>query len=144
VGSAPSEDLTHNVAQLVKAGNYPVTAAAYCGISEETLRDWWERGRDGDPAYSEFAGALDRALAEGELRDVALIAQASETNWQAAAWRLERRNPERWKDDPKRAFLEEQRAALERIRELTTDEGTQAEAGGDPPARRESRPPAPA
>jgi hypothetical protein len=35
-------------------------------------------------------------MAEAEMRDVALIAQAAKENWQAAAWRLERKYPARW------------------------------------------------
>ncbi len=30
------------------------------------------------------------------MRDVAVIATAAKENWQAAAWRLERKFPERW------------------------------------------------
>jgi hypothetical protein len=44
----------------------------------------------------EFSDAVERAVAEAEARDVALIARAAEKNWQAAAWRLERRAPARW------------------------------------------------
>jgi hypothetical protein len=45
----------------------------------------------------DFAGArVEKAQAECESRDVALIAKAAGTDWRAATWRLERRAPRRY------------------------------------------------
>jgi hypothetical protein len=44
--------------------------------------------------------ALEQADAQAEVRDILLIGKAAQTNWKAAAWRLERRFPDRW--GPKR------------------------------------------
>ena len=35
-------------------------------------------------------------MAEAELRDVMVINRAAQTTWQAAAWKLERKYPNRW------------------------------------------------
>lgn len=67
------------------------------GISERTLLRWMRLGRrKGSGAYREFRKAVQRALAQAEMRDVLIIAKAAEKHWQAAAWRLERRWPDRW------------------------------------------------
>ncbi len=90
-------EVRDRIVQAIKAGNYMETAAAYAGISKDTLYTWLRRGAsEADGAYAEFAAAVDQALASAETRDVALIGQAAEKEWQAAAWRLERKFPDRW------------------------------------------------
>ena len=99
------------IVQAIKAGNYIETAAAYAGISKSTLYDWLKRGerekqrvaknpryriRKSEKIYVEFSDAVEKALAEAEVRDVLLIGKAAEEQWQAAAWRLERKFPDRW------------------------------------------------
>jgi len=96
---------------VIKAGNYIETAAAYAGISKNTLYDWLKRGerekqrvnknskakiRKLEADFVEFSDAIEKALAEAEIRDVTIIAKAAEEQWQAAAWRLERKFPDRW------------------------------------------------
>lgn len=103
---------THNkIISAIRAGNYIETAAAYAGIDKSTLYDWLKRGerekqrvaqnpryniRKSEKPYVEFSNAVEKALAEAEVRDVAIIAKAAEEQWQAAAWRLERKFPDRW------------------------------------------------
>jgi len=87
------------------------TAAAYAGISKDTLYAWLKRGqrekekKEKDPSYEipkyerqfvRFSDAVEKALAEAEMRDVMIIYEASKEQWQAAAWRLERKFPDRW------------------------------------------------
>ena len=99
------------IVQAIKAGNYIETAAAYAGINKSTLYDWLKRGerekqrveknpryriRKSEKPYVEFSDAVEKALAEAEVRDVLLIGKAAEEQWQAAAWRLERKFPDRW------------------------------------------------
>ena len=99
------------IVQAIKAGNYIETAAAYAGINKSTLYDWLRRGerekqrveknpryriRKSEKPYVEFSDAVEKALAEAEVRDVLLISKAAEEQWQAAAWRLERKFPDRW------------------------------------------------
>lgn len=79
------------------------------------------RMREREDRYVVYADAIERALAEAEMADVAVLAQAakggavvarttrtrldgttlvterlSEPQWTAAAWRLERKHPDRW------------------------------------------------
>jgi hypothetical protein len=98
---ARPEKLTPEVQQKIvdslRMGNYIETASAYAGINKTTLYDWLKRGaRENRGKYRVFSNAVEKAMAEAEMRDVALIAQAAKENWQAAAWRLERKYPARW------------------------------------------------
>lgn len=90
-------ELIQEICRVIRAGNYIETAAAYAGISKSTLYDWLRRGKRAKSGiYRQFSDAVQKALAESEIRDVMIIAKAAEENWQAAAWRLERKFPERW------------------------------------------------
>lgn len=83
----------------LRAGAYIETAAAAAGISKQTLYNWLSRAADEneeDPIFAKFAAAVEEAQALAEVRDIALIGKAAETQWQAAAWRLERKFPERY------------------------------------------------
>ncbi len=81
---------------LVAAGNHITVACGVVGISTESLDAWM----DADDA---LADRVQRAQAEGEARNVALIARAATDSWQAAAWLLERSAPERWGRPARRA-----------------------------------------
>ncbi len=70
------------VLAMLRAGNYLAIAAKAAGVSSEALAEHLEQ--------------VEQATAEGEARAVTQIAQAARSNWQAAAWLLERTYPERW------------------------------------------------
>lgn len=80
----------------IRAGNYVETAAAYVGVAKQTFYTWLKRGAKGEARFKAFADAVLVAQAESEARDVALIGKAAVTQWQAAAWRLERKFPDKW------------------------------------------------
>src|SRR5579862_9343198 len=85
------------VLDCIRAGNYLETAAAYAGISKSSLFSYLRRGnRQRRGKYRDFLEAVERALAESEIRDVLTVERASKTDWKAAAWRLERKFPARW------------------------------------------------
>lgn len=104
--------ITHDkIVKAIQAGNYIETAAAYAGISKNTLYEWLRRGqrekdrvaknprfkiKKAEELFVKFADAVEKALAEAEMRDVVIIGKAAEEQWQAAAWRLERKFPEKW------------------------------------------------
>jgi transposase len=90
-------EIQQKIVDSLRMGNYIETASAYAGINKTTLYDWLKRGaREKRGKYKQFSNAVEKAMAEAEMRDVALIAQAAKENWQAAAWRLERKYPARW------------------------------------------------
>lgn len=90
-------ELQNEICKVIRAGNYIETAAAFAGVSKQTLYNWMRKGRQAKSGkYREFLDAVKKALAESEVRDVMIIAKAAEENWQAAAWRLERKFPDRW------------------------------------------------
>jgi len=111
-GSAKlTREIQDKIVSAIRLGNYIETAAAYAGISKGALYDWLRRGArelekaEKDPNYEipkeemkfvRFSQAVEKALAEAEIRDVTVIYEASKEQWQAAAWRLERKFPERW------------------------------------------------
>ena len=105
------ERTQEKIISAIKAGNYIETAAAYAGISKNTLYEWLKRGerekqrveksnkakiKKSEEIYVIFTDAVEKALAEAEMRDVLIIGKAAEKEWQAAAWRLERKFPDRW------------------------------------------------
>jgi transposase-like protein len=83
----------------LRGGNYRETACKYAGISNQTLRNWLKQAENPDapPEYMEFLCAVEKAEADAEVADIALIRRsAQDGQWQAAAWIRERKNPERW------------------------------------------------
>lgn len=88
--------LASRIITYIKAGSYLETAAAAAGVNRSTLHRWLKRGAEGEESFAGFRSSVEGALAEAELRDLARIDRAAETDWKAAAWKLERRNPKRW------------------------------------------------
>lgn len=110
------------IAQAIRANAYPETAAALAGIDRDSFYEWLKRGvREESGPYREFSDTIKKALAVGQMRDLAVIDKAAngydvqktrvvdgpdgkittvetyrEFAWQAAAWRLERRFPRLW------------------------------------------------
>lgn len=81
----------------VRNGSTLETAAALAGVDQSTLFRWIQRGKMGQAPYAQFVVDLEQALAVAEIRDLTRIRRAAERGvWQAAAWHLERRWPERW------------------------------------------------
>ena len=73
-------------------------AALLAGITGTTFYNWKVRGeKAASGLYFEFVEALKKAESEGEAAAIQIIIDAAEDGtWQAAAWILERRHPERW------------------------------------------------
>lgn len=106
-----NEERAGKIIRAIRAGNYIETAAALAGINKSTLYAWLKRGAaemdrlQNDPKakpkkselpFLDFSNAVDIALAEAENRDVEAINAAVMDDWRAAAWRLERKFPDRW------------------------------------------------
>ena len=75
-----------------------IQAAAIGGVTYTTLNNWMKKGESASSgAYVEFLEAVKKAEAEAEALRVSRISKAGkEGNWQADAWYLERRYPDRW------------------------------------------------
>ena len=126
-----TDELQQRIIDAMHHGAYIETASAYAGINKETLYRWLKlgaRARDvgKKSKFTAFSNAIERAMADCELRDLETIGlfarglpvevhhekttvdahghtstetkveRRIERHWTAAAWRLERKHPERW------------------------------------------------
>lgn len=82
--------MTKAICEALRAGNTRTAAGAYAGISHQTFTNWFKGNED-------FADAVLKAEADAEVRNVAIIQTAAKETWTAAAWWLERRKPENWR-----------------------------------------------
>lgn len=108
--------ITHRLVDLIRAGNSLETAATACGIHRTSLHRWLRHGKAQQRGrYFRFFEAIEKAQAEAEARDVALIAKAATEDWKAAAWRLERRFPRKYGPRVQLAVQEELDSVLGRL-----------------------------
>jgi hypothetical protein len=94
-------ELIEEASGLIKAGNFAVVVCQYLHISQAAYYEWLARGQDDldnniKSIYVEFMESIKSAEAEAEIRNVSIIQSAAITTWQAAAWHLERKHPDRW------------------------------------------------
>jgi transposase-like protein len=116
--------VTERIYGLIRAGNTLEVAAAAAGIHRGTLHRWMKQGREQQHGlYPKFLAEVEKAKAEAEARDVALIAKAATADWRAAAWRLERRSPRRYGQKVQLSVQAEFDSAMDRLeRGLTPEE----------------------
>lgn len=92
-----SPETIKKIADAIAVGNYIEVASAMGGISKRTYHDWKAKGEEGIEPYTDFLAAIIEAEAEAEYRALTHIQLAADRGiWQAAAWYLERKHPERW------------------------------------------------
>jgi len=106
-----TKELTEEVAKYLRAGNYIETTAALVGINRDSIYEWLKRGaaeqerlmknprarlRKREEIFVEFSDTVKKAQAQSEAMLVGLVGKAAEKNWPAAAWRLERKFPDKW------------------------------------------------
>ena len=104
-------ELTEEIAKYLRAGNYIDTTAALVGINRDSIYEWVKRGaaeqerlmknprariRKREQIFVEFSDTVKKAQAQSEAMLVGLVGKAAEKNWTAAAWRLERKFPDKW------------------------------------------------
>lgn len=75
--------------EVLTSGATVRDSCAFVGITAETFYTWCAR-------YSDFSERIEKARATAKISSVAVIRKASQTNWQAAAWFLERSDPANW------------------------------------------------
>lgn len=126
-GGRPTKLTPALIAQLactVARGNYVEVACAEVGIAKSTFYEWLQRGGAASSGpCREFSDAIKKAQASAEARDLAVIDAAAQAGvWQAAAWKLERRSPERWSLRVRAAVQEELNSALDHLRKAFASE----------------------
>lgn len=93
-------EVADRLISMLRAGSYVQVACAAAGVSRQAYAVWMQRGNPENPranaSFRAFRERVELALAEAETVNVARVAAATRESWQAAAWLLERRHPERW------------------------------------------------
>lgn len=94
-------EMQTQIVQLLSAGNFVETVCDYVGIHKDTFYEWFSRGergwqKDQKPInYVEFSDAVKKAISQVEITTVNDLRKGPQ-NWQAKAWWLERRHPDKW------------------------------------------------
>lgn len=92
-------EVQKRICDAIRAGNYLEAAAAYAGVSTETVRLWLIRGKDeGSGIYWDFCTAYAKAEADSEVSLVADWRAGAKKDWRASRDLLARRFPDRWKE----------------------------------------------
>lgn len=91
-------DTQQKFIEAVREGLPYATACALSGIADTTFVNWRNRAEtEPDSPYVGFMRAVKEAEAEAERANVKRIRSAADNGqWQAAAWILERRHPDKW------------------------------------------------
>lgn len=102
-----TDEVHDRIVGTLRLGNYVEHAASYAGISRATLYNWLKKGDEArekrengaeldetEERYAKFSEDVDNARATAVVRNVSIIQQAAQTNWQAAGWWLERTAPQ--------------------------------------------------
>ena len=111
-----NEDLIKKIVQFLSVGTYIETASAACGVPKQQLYAWMKDAahlmrmrheahercesfplNDKERMLLKFSDAVEQAMAQAEIRDLTTISLAARAGqWQASAWRLERRFPKKY------------------------------------------------
>lgn len=94
-----TDDLIETIAQAIRVGAYVETAVALAGVSKDSFYRWLRQAEsdESNEMTVKLSDAVKKALAESEKRDLDVIDKAAqEGEWTAAAWRLERKFPNKW------------------------------------------------
>lgn len=105
-GGRPSlftEERVEKILKALRQGMPYKQAAAYGGISYDTLNRWRNSGEAGaSEELSEFCNAMKEAEGEAVFKLLSTIRRSAtlRNDWKAAAWILERRHPKEWGKSP--------------------------------------------
>jgi len=91
-----------NLLRSIKNGLPYETACKISNIPPSAFYEWRQKGiaakqKGIENIYSKFVDKLEKAEAEAEARAIIQIQKAGVDKWQALAWFLERRFPQRWR-----------------------------------------------
>lgn len=99
--TALTEQVGKKIVDLMSLGAFVEDAVRSAGIAPATYYGWIERGeadqeRGEETVFSEFVDATTRARVAGKIAAVGHIRRGMQEDWRAAAWYLERTDPENW------------------------------------------------
>lgn len=90
-------EIQTKLSSAIAAGNYHEVACDLVGVGTTTFYNWMKKGeKSSSGKFREFWESIKKAEAVAEAKRIKLITDAAEQNWQAAAWYLERRYPNKW------------------------------------------------
>ena len=101
------------------------TACSQAGVSVTTYHNWLHRGEAGEEPFLGFLKAVTRAKEDGIRALAGTIRKEAVTDWRAAAWMLERRDPDEWS---RRTELTGKSGGPVEVREVKVVLTTEAEA----------------
>lgn len=78
----------------ISEGVLPETACAIEGVNPRSYYRWMQAGESDDAEYRQFCQLIKEAKGAATKRRIMRIEKASEDSWQAAAWLLERTEPD--------------------------------------------------
>lgn len=93
-----TQALIDEAADIIRSGNYASVACNALGVSETSWYNWLKdaEAEKPQPLKLAFLEAIKSAEAEAEKKNLKVVLDAGKKHWQAAAWYLERKHPERW------------------------------------------------
>ncbi|WP_163659703.1 hypothetical protein [Adonisia turfae] len=98
-----TKTLSDTICRSIRSGSFQSVAFEAAGVPESTAYAWLRRGQvaytagdesEAEQPFMEFWQSLKKAVASSEQTALRRIQRSS--HWQASAWYLERRFPERW------------------------------------------------
>lgn len=111
---AITPEVAKHICEALAKGNHVQTACDLVGIHKDTHYEEMKRNTD-------YSDAIKKAVAEGEAKTLGVIADATPKFWQAAAWMLERRFPDRWGRKDKVEMVDAEPEIRKRAEELGLD-----------------------
>lgn len=92
-----SKEVVDRICAFIEAGTYIETACVAAGIHRDTYYDWLKRAAtEKRGPFRDFLDRVEQSMAIADTKFAITITRAADQNWTAAAWMLERRNPEQY------------------------------------------------
>lgn len=87
-------EVQKRITDAIRVGATYELAAQFGGVAYNTFNEWMKAGADANSGrFYEFYESVKKAEGEGAIKWLAVIDKAATEQWQAAAWKLERRYP---------------------------------------------------
>lgn len=89
-----TKEVHRRIVSAIRQGATYQLASQYGGIHYDTFNEWMKQGQaETEGIYSEFSDAVKKAEGDAVVKWLKVIEAAGKDNWQAMAWKLERRYP---------------------------------------------------